>query len=88
MWVQSLGWEDPLEESMTTHSSILAWEIPRIGEPDRLQSTGSQRVRHDRATKRTCTRVWLPEGPVSEERSFHRFFSIQRIVREVSEQTF
>ena len=46
-WVQSLGWEDPLEEGMATHSSILARRIPWIGEPGRLQSMGSQRVRHD-----------------------------------------
>ena len=39
--VQSLGWEDPLEEEMATHSSILAWRIPWIEEPDRLQSMGS-----------------------------------------------
>ena len=45
--VQSLGWEDPLEEGMTTHSSILAWKIPQTEEPGRLQSMGSQRVRHD-----------------------------------------
>ena len=43
-WVQSLGWEDPLEESMATHSSILAWRIPWIEEPGGLQSMGSQRV--------------------------------------------
>ena len=43
-WVPSLGWEDPLEEGMATHSSILAWEIPRIEEPGGLQSTESQRV--------------------------------------------
>ena len=43
-WVQSLSWEDPLEEDMTTHSSILAWRIPWTEEPGRLQSTGSQRV--------------------------------------------
>ena len=41
-WVRSLGWEDPLEEEMTTHWSILAWEIPSTEEPDRLQFTGSQ----------------------------------------------
>jgi len=41
-WVQSLGWEDPLEESMATHFSILAWRIPLTEEPGRLQSTGSQ----------------------------------------------
>ena len=45
MWetmVQSLGWEDPLEKGMTTHSSILAWRIPQTEEPGRLQSLGSQ----------------------------------------------
>ena len=46
MWVRSLGWEDPLEKRMATHSSILAWEIPWTEEPGRLQSMGSQRVRH------------------------------------------
>ena len=47
MWVQSLGQEDPLEEEMATHSKILAWKIPWTEEPGGLQSTGSQRVRHD-----------------------------------------
>ena len=42
-----LGWEDPLEEGMATHSSILAWRIPWTEEPGRLQSMGSQRARHD-----------------------------------------
>ena len=46
-WVQSLGWEDPLEDGMTTHSSILPWRIPWTEEPHGLQSTGSQRVRHE-----------------------------------------
>ena len=45
--VQSLGWEDPLEKEMATHSSPLAWKIPRTEEPGRLQSMGSQRVGHD-----------------------------------------
>ena len=45
--VQSLGREDSLEKEMATHSSILAWRIPWIEEPGRLQSMGSQRVRHD-----------------------------------------
>ena len=45
--VQSLGGEDPLEKGMATHSSILAWRIPRTEEPGGLQSIGSQRVRHD-----------------------------------------
>ena len=39
-WVPSLGWEDPLEEEMTTHSSILAWRISWAEEPDRVQSMG------------------------------------------------
>ena len=47
IWVRSLGREDPLEEEMATHSSILAWRIQRIEEPGGLQSMGSQRVRHD-----------------------------------------
>ena len=41
-WVPSLGWEDPLEEEMATHSIILAWRIPRTEEPDRPQSMGLQ----------------------------------------------
>ena len=45
--VQSLGWEDPLEKEMATHSSTLAWKIPWTEEPGRLQSTWSQRVGHD-----------------------------------------
>ena len=45
--VQSLGWEDPLEKEMATHTSILAWKIPWTEDPGRLQSMGSQRVRHD-----------------------------------------
>ena len=44
--VRSLGWEDPLEKGMATHSSILAWRIPWTEEPGGLQSMGSQRVRH------------------------------------------
>ena len=50
-WVQSLSREVPLGEEMETHSSILAWEIPRTEEPGGLQSMGSQRVRHDLVTK-------------------------------------
>ena len=45
--VQSLGWEDPLEEGMATHSSVLAWETPETEEPGGLQSVRSQRVGHD-----------------------------------------
>ena len=47
MQVQPLGWEDPLEEEMATHSCILAWKIPRTEEPSGLQSRGSRRVGHD-----------------------------------------
>ena len=50
MWVQSLGQEDPLEEDMATHSRILAGKIPWTEEPGGLQSMGSQRVGHNRAT--------------------------------------
>ena len=48
--VRSLGWEDPQKKEMVTHSSILAWRIPRTEEPGGLQSMGSQRVGHDKAT--------------------------------------
>ena len=50
-----LGQDDPLEEEMATHSSILAWRIPWTRDPGRLQSMGSQRVGHDLAT----TQIWM-----------------------------
>ena len=50
MHVWSLSKEDPLEEGMATHYSILVWEVPRTEEPGGLESIGSQRVRHDWAT--------------------------------------
>ena len=46
-WVRSLGWEDPLEKEMATHSSTLAWKIPWTEKPGRLQSMGLQRVGYD-----------------------------------------
>ena len=63
-WVWSLGWEDPLEEGMATHSSILAYRIPWTEEPGGLQAMGLQRVRQDWATKDsteyiTCNRASL-----------------------------
>ena len=58
MWFPSLGQEDPLEKEMATHSSILACEIPWTEEPGRLQSMGSQRVRHD-WTAHTCMLKYL-----------------------------
>ena len=53
-WVQSLGWEDPPEKGMATHSSILAWKIPWTKEPGGLQSMGSKRVGYDWVTNHTC----------------------------------
>ena len=46
-WVRSLGWEDPLEKEMATHSSTLAWKIPWTVGPGRLQTMGLQRVKDD-----------------------------------------
>ena len=51
--VQSLGWEDPLEKWVATHSSILAWRIPWTEEPGRLQSLGSQSLSHNWAINTT-----------------------------------
>ena len=62
-WVRSLGWEDPLEKEMATHSSTLAWKIPRTEEPGRLQSMEFQRVGHDWATSLHFTSlITLPLG--------------------------
>ena len=47
-WVQALGQEDPLEKGMSTHSTLLAWNIPWTEKIDQLQFMGSQRIRHDR----------------------------------------
>ena len=66
MWetqVQSLGWEDLLEKEMANHSSILAWKIPWMVEPGRLQSMGLQRVRHELGFRRLMKLVtFLPEN--------------------------
>ena len=51
-WIWSLGWEDPLEEGMATHSTILAWRIPWTEEPGRLQFTGSQKIGHNWETNK------------------------------------
>ena len=61
-WVQSLGWEDPLEKEMATHSSTHAWKIPWMEKSGGLQSMGSQRVGHDWATPLSlnlCKRNYL-----------------------------
>ena len=61
IWVQSLGWEDLLEEGMATHSSILTWRIPWTEEPGRLQSMGLQRAAHNwRKQLNTADRIYLP----------------------------
>ena len=57
-WVQSLGREGPLEKEMATHFSTLAWEIPWMEEACRLQSLGSQRVRHNWATSLSLSQNW------------------------------
>ena len=62
-WVQSLGWEDPLEEGMATHFCILPGQSPRTEEPGRLQSMGLQRVGHDLVTKH-CTAHTLSQVPL------------------------
>ena len=59
MWVQSLGWEDPLEKGMATHSNILAWRIPWTEEPGGLQSMGLQESDMTEVTKYTCTHTCL-----------------------------
>ena len=57
-WVQSLGWEDPLEKEMATHSSILAWRIPCTEEPARLQSMGKH-GRNKPSNARKCAVCWV-----------------------------
>ena len=59
MLVWTLGWEDPPEKEMATHSSILTWEIPWTEEPGWLQSTGMQRVGHVLVTKQQQTGLCL-----------------------------
>ena len=60
-WVRSPGQEDPLEVELATHFSTLAWRIPWREEPGRLQSMGSQRVRHDRATFHFHFQSWASQ---------------------------
>ena len=74
--VEFLGWEDPLEKGMATHSSILAWKIPWTEEPGRLQFVGSQRIGHDLVTKppppcvrQTLARIRHAFGPSRRLRS-------------------
>ena len=55
MQATSLGWDDPLKKEMTTHSGILAWEVPWTEEPGGLESMGLQRVKHDLVRNNTTT---------------------------------
>ena len=61
-WVRFLGWEDPLEKEVATHSNILAWRIPFTEAPGGLQSMGVARVRHDLATKPPPAGSFLEKG--------------------------
>ena len=63
-WVRSLGWEDPLEKEMATHSSILAWRIPWTEELGGLQSMGSQRIGHDGVTSLSLSISFLVAGSI------------------------
>ena len=75
-WVRSLGQEDPLEECMATHSSILAWRISWAEEPDGLQSIGSQRFGQDGSSLAQRTPFNFPvtnKRPVSNEISLYLF---------------
>ena len=69
-WVWFLGWQDPLEKEMATHSSVLAWRIPGMEEPGGLQSTGSQRIGHNWATSLhfTLAAVWGVHWTFGEQR--------------------
>ena len=64
--VRSLGWEDPLEKELAIHSSAIAWKIPWIEEPGRLQSMGSKRVRHNWATSLTNLKLLIIECDVKD----------------------
>ena len=67
VWVQSLGWEGSLEEGVATHSSILAWRIPRTEEAGRLQSIGLQsRTQQERLSSSSSSRITGAEG-ISEQ---------------------
>ena len=76
-----LGREDPLEKEMATHSSVLAWRIPGMEEPGGLQSMGSQRVGHDRATSLSLSQIvtkWLGNilGRLMEDEDYFHFSEV------------
>ena len=76
--VRSLNWEEPLEYEMATHLSILAWEIPWTEQSGRLQSMGSQRVRHDWATNTLFTFIVVPGLDVGDGNNTQNYFIIFR----------
>ena len=59
MWVQSLGWEDPLEEGMATHCSVFAWKIPWTDDPGGLQSTDCKESDTTEATKKSIAHTYI-----------------------------
>ena len=75
-WVRFLGWEDPLEKEMAIHSSTLAWKIPWMEEPDRLQSMGSQRVGHDIHLSKLISSFYSFKEPKSQKVLFLRGFRV------------
>ena len=79
-WIQSLGWEDPLEKGMAIHSSFLAWRIPWTQETGGLQSMGSQWVEHDWVTKHTYGLRGYTPLPDGVEGSTPMFFSVLILV--------
>ena len=81
MGVWSLGWEDPLEKEMATHSIILAWRIPWTEEPGGLQSIGSQRVWHDWSDF-TCIqrfRVYFKHSAKAKEKFKQKLCSLMKM---------
>ena len=80
MQFRSLGWEDPLQEEMATHSSILAWRIPWTEEPKELQSMLLQRVRFDLATNSFSKLYGLP---IFSQLDGQPFFIINSVIQKV-----
>ena len=85
-WVQSLGWEDPLEEGMATQSSILAWRIPQTEEPGGLQSLGSQRYFPGKMPSHASSR-WPPRLYIVAGNDYHYSTDKQLWGREITEHT-
>ena len=84
MWetqIRFLGWEDPLEKEMAIHSTTLAWKIPWMEEPDRLQSMGLQRIGQDSATSLSLSLSLGKEDPLEEGISTHSSILAEKIPR-------